>query len=326
MTFLFGATACGKQVNATVETESYIETHDLDETGLLIQGLDPYGFKPYDPNDDVAPEIAEEASKELSEEVNSLGREIADFLNQKYDLNWEYTEIPVFTFSGNNEYGGFYFTQLKRMYINTDSCFGKLEDGLSTKLKWVISHELIHAITDSNRGTPFFYKLISPDEAEGVYLHEAITELLTEQFWETKGINSKAAYPEGGTSGYVVIVYFLKATEVSFEGTIKDLLNDNMSEVENRMETQVGDNLAFDRWLCLSDITQLSTMNKEENSFFLIEVMTEYLWYTTQDEEALLDTINAFFDTVFGYYTDEYKFETIEDAIYTMDILSYDEE
>ncbi len=331
VTLLFFITACGKQTNA-YETESYdiesdvVETYQYGYQDLLISGLEPYGFQPYDEEYDVPPEGAEKASEELAEEVNSLGREIVDFLNQKYDLGWKYTEIPVYTFSENSEWGGFYFPKYKSMYINIDSDFGKLEKELSPSFEWVIAHELTHGITDQNRGTPFFFKEISSDETMGVFLHEGITEILTEQFMATKGITPKDAYPEGGSSGYIAIVYYLKASEFSFEGTINDMLNDDMSAVETRMENAVGDELAFDRWLCLIDITQFVMMESDENPFFCIEAMTEYLWYTTQDEEELLATINEFFDTVFGYYTDEYQFETIEEAIYTLDMMSYDEE
>ena len=52
----------------------------------------------------------------------------------------------------------------KSMYINKYSYLGELEDELSPSFKWVIAHELIHAIIHENRGTPFFYTEISSDE------------------------------------------------------------------------------------------------------------------------------------------------------------------
>lgn len=316
------------------DSESRIEEEEFedmeeDEVELAFYTLEPYTFEPweFEPEDLLE---GEPAPPELAEYVNSAGRDIVKFLNKTYDMDWQYRDVEIYTLAETESFGGCYLPTYKTLYLNTNFVYGNANDvDLYPGVKFIIFHELIHAITDQNRGTPFFYKWYSEKDVLGGYVHEGLTELLTEEYAESKGIKLKDVYPNGMSSGYIHIVYYLRATEVAFEGAIRDILTDNMSELETRMEKKAENDEAFDKWLFLLDITQMQYLrdhveydHEEYNSFIYVETMTEFLISVTDDPDALLDEINIYFDKSYGTYSGTQYCEDLIDALDQMHFLS----
>ena len=304
------------------------EEYESDEE-LLFYALEPYTFEPWEaePEENIE---GEPASDELKEHINSMGRDIVRFINQKYDLDWQYEDVEVLTVDADESFGGWYLHTYKRMIINNNFLFGNTNEQTRFIAKdYTIIHELIHAIIDQNRGTPFFYKRYSDNEVIGGYLHEGITELLTEDYSSSVGIDIRDAYPNGLASSYVFLVYYLRATEVAFEGSIKNILNDEMYKLEEQMERNTVDG-AFDKWIFMFDITQMSYMNCLQGDyslhpFTLAEAMTEFLITITNDQDALLDEINTFFNRAFGSNDGTCYCENLIDALSLMIELSEQE-
>ena len=304
------------------------EEYESDEE-LLFYTLEPYTFEPWEaePEENIE---GEPASEELVEHINSMGRDIVRFINQEYDLDWQYEDIEVITVEADESFGGWYLHTHKKMVINTNFLAGNVNEQRRIIAKdYTIIHELIHAIIDQNRGTPFFYKRYSDNEVIGGYLHEGITELLTEDYSSSIGIDIRDAYPNGLASSYVFLVYYLRATEVAFEGSIKNILNDEMYKLEEQMEWKTEDE-AFDKWIFMFDITQMSYLNCLNGDyslqpFVLAEAMTEFLITVTDDQDVLLDEINIFFNRVFGSNDETHYCDNLIDALSIMIDLSEQE-
>ncbi len=301
--------SCGKSANnAELSTEENI-----------FYELEVSTFMPWESEEEDIPE-GELASDDIRREVNNLAKDILGFINSTYSTGWEYVDKDVYTFEGDPYYGGGYCHTDGNLYFNKNFIYGNIEKGFQNpKLKNVVVHEVIHGITDENRGAPFFYKWYSDDSVLGGYLHEAVTELLTEEYLRYIGIQLKDVYSEGMSSGYAHIVYYLRAMDAAIPGAMEDILSDNMSELEKRVEEKAENDEAFDRWLFFLDITQVEHINcimgEEDaiNPFIMVYATTEFM-ERISDEEVLLKEINNYFDKAFGLNSGEQFCYSIEEA------------
>jgi len=305
--------ACGKREDAVDK----VSTESIEEN--MFYDMELSTFEPWESEEEYIPE-GEIASEQIRKRVNELGNDAVEFINNTYHTEWENIDIDVFTFEGEPYYGGSYCHTNKTLYINRNYKFGKIEDEVwNPAIMSTIAHEMIHAATDANRGTPFFYKWYSDDSVLGGYLHEALTELLTEEYLSYIGIQLRDVYEEGMCSGYVNIVYYLRALDSAVPGSIRDILCDNMSELEEKVEKKAGNDEAFDRWLFLLDITQIEHFNittgEEDaiNPFVWVITMTEFM-EDISDEKTLLREINSYFDKVCGFYENEKYCDTVEES------------
>ena len=301
--------SCGKSANNA----------ELSSKENIFYELEVSTFMPWESEEEDIPE-GELASDDIRREVNNLAKDILGFINSTYSTEWEYVDKDVFIVEGTEDYGGGYCHTDGNLYFNKNFVYGNVEKGFQNpKLKNVVVHEVIHAIIDENRGTPFFYKWYSEDSVLGGYLHEAVTELLTEEYLRYIGIQLKDIYSEGMSSGYAHIVYYLRAMDAAIPGTVNDILCDNMPELEERVEEKAGNEEAFDRWLFFLDITQLEYMNcimNEEdaiNPFIMVYATTEFM-EDISDEEVLLKEINNYFDKAFGSNSGEKYCDTVEEG------------
>ena len=310
--------ACGKKEDSFNEVSTEDSFNEV-STNDLFYDMELSTFKPWESEAEYIPE-GEIASDQIRKRVNDLGNDAVKFINNTYHTKWENIDIDVCIFEGDPYYGGSYCYTNKTLYINRNYKFGNIEDEVwNHAIKSAVAHEMIHSATDANRGTPFFYKRYSDGSVLGGYLHEALTELLTEKYLEHLGIKLKDVYDEGMCSGYVHIVYYLRALDSAVPGCIKDILCDNMSELEEKVEKKAGNDEAFDRWLFFLDVTQMEhfdfTAGVEEsiNPFVWVITMTEFM-EDISDKKTLLREINIYFDKVCGFYEDEPYFDTVEEA------------
>ena len=196
-----------------------------------------------------------EADDETYKRVEELCKDIVLFINDTYNLEWSYDTLPVVIVTDELPEGVSGNCTNGIIYIRKDA---------STDL---IVHELIHFVTEVNRGSYLFCIECNDNEHKGFvyggYIHEAVTQYITEEYMYSRfsiyKTNIRAKY------SYFGITTFLEAIEIASPGFVRSFLHGGIEEARIEMDKLAKKYIEnpsddfFDLWLAMLDNYQVST-------------------------------------------------------------------
>ena len=162
------------------ESELYVNSADyaigehLEEAGVKIKEVDDASVNEY---------------------INQLARELVDFANAEYGLEWEYADITTYTMDVSKSSNYYYYNAIAdpaygRFYFN--EIFGGNMD--ADDVKYVAAHELVHLIRYHNIGRYEFGPTDDQGYGLGFYTGEAFTDLFVVKFFAAKGDEQAKRY------------------------------------------------------------------------------------------------------------------------------------
>ena len=192
----------------------------------------------------------EEADRNITKRVDDIAQDVVLFINETYDLNWKYNtpsvkisdELPEYVL-GNFSNGVIF---LRNEPVRTD----------------IIVHELIHFLTETNTNSGYFFVETDIEGyVYGGYIHEAITEYITEEYMASRYEVNKMFLRE--EFDYWAIVTCLESIEIASPGFVRAFLHGGTEEARNMMDSIAKEyvknpsKVFFDLWLSLIDDIQV---------------------------------------------------------------------
>lgn len=218
----------------------------------------------------------------IQDEINKEGQRICSYLNDNYELNWKYDEVPGIYVA--DEITAMYSEKDKKIYLSK-SYFRNNGGSILFPKRSILIHEIIHYLMDSNMGTPYIF-VEDENGSLGLYFHEAITEYITEKYisdvYDIKTYDDM--YGKGMASGYVTIKTYIELTEYAIPDLIKFVLHGNISDLESEMTKIVSERIEgdtiepFKSWLSMITCAQVCELYYDsvdiENQIAMIEFLS----------------------------------------------------
>lgn len=179
----------------------------------------------------------EESSAEEKESINELAKEMVDFINEEYNLEWSYVDVETYrvdfaSMEGYEIYNAVADPENSKFYISTTVA----ERISNEQLIYLAGHELEHIIRYANIGG---FEFVLEDETSsmlGSYTSEAFTDLITIKFFESKG-DEKVREFFYTNSSYCYTVTALTMLEYSMPDLEYYYLTDDMDAFRSGFES-----------------------------------------------------------------------------------------
>ena len=211
-------------------------------------------------------DLGQKANKEENDKVNKMCQDIVVYFNENYQANWKYNPIDCYITNVteqmekyDNGIGAMYVDREKKIFM--DDSFVNAENKIQRD--YVLSHELIHYLFESNNGHDFF--LEKEGKKCGGYLEEAIVDMLSVRY--TKHIHPDVS-KEDLKSAYKYIRMFTDVLELSMPNYLTYFFKNDMEGLRrefNQLAEQhayiKGD--AFEKWIYLIDATYVCYVKGE---------------------------------------------------------------
>ncbi len=244
--------------------------------------------------DELNVKIFKQCSENIVVLVKEEAEKIVKYINLTYSLNWISPDLNVFFYTDKStdsksiKTAAFYSRKQKAIFINT--VFLDDFNFSIDSLKALLSHEIVHAIIDFNRGTPYFIYTVPQGKGYlGLLLHEGIAEIISRRFLLTSSFSTNDI-----TSDYNTIVYIINSVELLYPSFISDILKDRMSDITQKLGIK-----CFERILFFIDY-ELFSKNSYDTYYLAMSkyAITEYVSRTIPEKK---DKLIQLFNNYSGY-------------------------
>lgn len=269
-----------------------------------------------------------ELAEQTQELVISLEESLHEYLNERYNLEWEFksTNVRMLDFSkvSNGEYT--YYAAMadpeyETVYVN--SLFVNKEKDLVYRL----AHEFIHCMRYYNIGTTMYVLKKEDNSYIGYYTGESFTDLIAADFLETLGEDAPLDYFLNG-SGYCYTTVALQVLDYSIENSKKMYLENNMQEFYTALKTLSEEHIAdgkevnyAEKFIYNADVIIYSSNNimyatSTEKYNLSVKFFLNAIWGNYEIALSVSDSLDkAHEDEVFELVKHIYELEGMNDAV-----------
>lgn len=178
-------------------------------------------------------------NSETEKMIENLGKDVCRFINDVYEIEWQFPETKVFTAPAVPGVIAEHFDGVIVLY-------GEYVDNNSFRTTLV--HELIHYLFHVNTGSAFCYLYNSDGLVAGRYLHEAVTEYITYRYIREVWGMSILEINDGETKtqAYDLLVYNIEEINIAFGIDLaREAVYENLDAVSEIINKSVDDSNGF---------------------------------------------------------------------------------